>query len=100
MRRNYLQWHIFERDSFTCVLCNAPASELHHVVPRGRGGNNYPDNLVSVCRPHHMTLHGQRVAGVEFTPAEARQYVFEYICDAYAHDDSYRRILAAQIESG
>jgi len=83
MRRNYQQWHIFERDSYTCVLCRRAATDLHHVVHRSQGGTNYPNNLVAVCRSHHMVLHGQPVHGIELSTEEARQTVFEYVADYY-----------------
>ena len=84
MKRNYLRWHVFERDSYTCILCSAWASDLHHVIPRSQGGSNYPDNLVSLCRCHHMVIHGQRVHGIDMTTEECRRALLEYVCDFYA----------------
>ncbi|MEX2503354.1 MAG: DUF222 domain-containing protein [Egicoccus sp.] len=38
--------------------CRAPAgwTDLHHVIPRNRGGPTTVDNLVGVCRRHHMAV--------------------------------------------
>jgi hypothetical protein len=32
-----------------CVLCGKPGS-LHHVYPRGQGGDDVPENLVGLCQ--------------------------------------------------
>ena len=75
---------IFERDSYTCVLCPQRASDVHHVIARSQGGGNNPHNLVAVCRICHVVLHGTPVIGNDRLPEEARQAVLEYICDCYA----------------
>ena len=75
---------IFERDSYTCVLCEAAPSDLHHVLPRSRGGADSPFNLVSVCRFHHELLHGSKIRGIELSTEEAKQAVIEYLDDLYA----------------
>jgi 5-methylcytosine-specific restriction endonuclease McrA len=31
--------------------------DLHHIVPRSRGGTNNPENLRTVCRAHHREIH-------------------------------------------
>ena len=74
---------VFERDSYTCTLCNAAASDLHHVRSRGQGGRDNEQNLVSLCRMHHDLLHGQRWTGCELTKDEAEQKINEYIFDYY-----------------
>ena len=50
---------VAERDSFTCVLCTNPFSDIHHYVPRSKGGRNTPENLVALCRACHMRIHRQ-----------------------------------------
>jgi len=84
MHRGYLRWQVFERDSYTCVLCSRAAVDVHHVVPRSQGGSNLPDNLVSVCRLHHILLHGQHVIGLDEDTADAKYRALEYVCDYYA----------------
>jgi len=76
----------FERDSYTCALCTCRASELHHIVPRSQGGHDTPHNLVSLCRIHHLVIHGERIAGERMTRLEAQQAVVEYIQDYYAEE--------------
>jgi len=79
---------VFERDSFTCIFCEQPASECHHVVRSSQGGRNHPQNLVSVCRMHHLMAHGERVHWLgnvswynDATPGEWAQECFEVACD-------------------
>jgi HNH endonuclease len=44
----------------TCAFpgCDQPASvcEVHHIVPRSRGGPTALPNLVPLCRFHHLTV--------------------------------------------
>lgn len=40
---------ILLRDDFTCVYCGGSANSVDHVIPRSRGGNNDPENLVAAC---------------------------------------------------
>lgn len=52
---------IFERDSFTCVLCNDKGCQLnaHHILPfRGNEELVYEEtNLVTLCRECHFEVH-------------------------------------------
>lgn len=48
------RFEVFKRDRFTCCYCGrAPPVvilEVDHVVPRSRGGNDGPTNLITSCR--------------------------------------------------
>lgn len=83
MTSRNLRHAIFERDSHTCVLCNAAPTDVHHVTPRSQGGRDHEHNLVSLCRMHHDLLHGQRWIGCELDKKEAEQTIAEYIFDYY-----------------
>ena len=86
--QNRLRDLVFERDSYTCVLCNKAATDLHHVIPRRRGGQDLPQNLVSLCRMHHDLVHGVRWIDLPedaHTKEEAEQTLFEYVMDCHAH---------------
>jgi hypothetical protein len=41
-----------------CVSCSQPATDIHHWLPRGRGGKlNDPTNFLAVCRTCHIKIH-------------------------------------------
>jgi 5-methylcytosine-specific restriction endonuclease McrA len=43
-------------DFIGCEVCGRPASDIHHIQPRGMGGSKLrdtPDNLIALCRPCH-----------------------------------------------
>jgi 5-methylcytosine-specific restriction endonuclease McrA len=55
--------HVVRRDQYRCTICGATQDlEVHHIVPRAEGGTNDPDNLVTVCMPCHLQLHGMSPA--------------------------------------
>ena len=51
------KWAI-ERDNGLCVLCQAPATEVHHILFRSRGGDSRLSNLACLCRACHNMAHG------------------------------------------
>jgi hypothetical protein len=48
---------ILERDNCICQWCLEmkikSQIEVHHIIPRSKGGNDHPANLVSLCIPCH-----------------------------------------------
>lgn len=46
---------------YRCQDCGGYATEVHHIVPRARGGSDEPGNLVALCGPCH-----HRYAGLDF----------------------------------
>jgi 5-methylcytosine-specific restriction endonuclease McrA len=53
--------------------CQAPGCvrtrflEVHHIIPRNRGGNNQPDNLTTLCSSCHRLWHEKGVSPVRTT---------------------------------
>ena len=47
---------VFERDKHTCVLCDLPAQDAHHILERRLwpNGGYYLENGASVCAEHHL----------------------------------------------
>ena len=87
MQAKRVLWHmVFERDSYTCVLCDQAAQDVHHVLPRSKGGRDNLHNLIAVCRLHHRILHGDTFKGAGLSKDEARQTVMEYLHDLYAQE--------------
>ena len=44
-------------DNPDCEVCGCPAVDVHHIKSRGRGGDDIPDNLISLCRDCHTKAH-------------------------------------------
>lgn len=65
---------VLERDHFRCRCCGWKASEnraedpralleLHHVRHHVMGGENEPDNLITLCNVHHDDVHRLKLNG-------------------------------------
>jgi hypothetical protein len=53
-----------ERDMGWCQVpgCSRPADDSHHVLFRSHGGGHESENLVGMCKPHHLRgVHMGRV---------------------------------------
>ena len=49
---------ILERDHWRCQVCGALTSlEVHHLIFRGRLGNDNERNLITVCHKCHREIH-------------------------------------------
>ena len=79
---------VAERDGYTCIFCTNGYTDVHHVIPRSRGGRNVPHNLISVCRMCHMRLHNEvRISSLDKDEMELR--MVQYISDYYADDEDF-----------
>ena len=48
---------ILERDGFRCQNCGMRQRlDVHHIIPRGRGGGDQERNLITLCRTCHNDL--------------------------------------------
>ena len=77
--------HRLHPDSM-CIICNKPATDAHHIVPKGLGGGNrvyvlettvgiFPlrSPLFSLCRDHHEAFHQGKASVVwEWDDGEGR----------------------------
>ena len=60
-----LRREVAVRDNYQCILCNAPAVDICHIVPRSHGVKNsaviwQPKNLACCCRSCHKETRAQR----------------------------------------
>lgn len=39
-----------------CRICGEPYPQAHHLVPRSRGGDDVPENLIPLCELHHSAF--------------------------------------------
>lgn len=50
--------------------------QAHHVLPRSRGGDNDPRNLVTLCwYHHHVVVHGKGYAIDDKSPPQRRRFI-------------------------
>ena len=52
---------VLKRDNFRCrgnvaivQRCSEKATDIHHIIPKKDGGSDTPQNLVSLCKKHHL----------------------------------------------
>ena len=57
---NHQRQKTMAREQYKCIMCGRPAEEVHHKVPRSKGGKNESGNLVVLCRECHEMLHRKR----------------------------------------
>lgn len=56
----------FKRDGHRCTDCKkAGRLEVHHVLPLSEGGRNDLDNLKTLCRDCHISMHGRQITAQE-----------------------------------
>ncbi|HUV81478.1 MAG TPA: HNH endonuclease [archaeon] len=53
----YQQQKTMAKQHFKCSVCGRPAEEVHHKIPRSKGGQNNPNNLVTLCFECHDNIH-------------------------------------------
>ena len=64
---SYLMWNkimncIRGRFKNICTKCNNKTGqpEIHHIIPRSKGGNDHPSNLTLLCLKCHHYTHSKR----------------------------------------
>ena len=78
---------VYRRDGWRCALCDSTQYiQIHHVVPRGKGGPQTMQNMITLCADCHALAHGIDLRGVEMTQADMEQAITEYLADYYAPD--------------
>jgi len=78
---------VYARDGYRCALCdNTRYLQIHHAIPRGKGGTNSIHNLICLCSRCHAQCHGIDLDDTEITQEDMEQYCIEYLADFYAPD--------------
>ena len=70
---NTYRENLLRRDNYTCQKCGTPHMminehgikipvsdgnlQVHHIVPRAKGGSDNPDNLITWCKKCHDSYH-------------------------------------------
>lgn len=79
---------IYRRDGFQCSICGSSGYlQIHHYIHRGKGGNDSPHNLITLCSDCHAMAHGINLVGhVDLNQDDMVQLIVEYLADMYAPD--------------
>lgn len=81
---NDIRRMIYRRDGFACALCGDPRRlQLHHYIPRSRGGGNTPRNLVTLCMYCHAAVHGTKLTELYIPPEDVEEESDKYLSDLY-----------------
>ena len=77
---------VYKRDGFQCAICGGGRTlQIHHYIPRGKGGNDTMMNLITLCDCCHAMAHGYNLIGYEdLTQEGIEQLICEYLADTYA----------------
>ena len=78
---------VYRRDGWRCALCDSTQYiQIHHCVPRGQGGTDEVENLITLCADCHTLAHGMDLRGWGATKEDVEQAIVEYLADYYAPD--------------
>ena len=84
---NSIRREVYRRDGYRCALCDCTQGiQIHHIIPRGKGGGNTPHNLITLCSYCHSHVHGRPLYDTDMTDVEVTQACLEYVADYYAPD--------------
>ena len=84
---NETRKRVYRRDNYRCALCDSSRYiQIHHYCPRGQGGNDSVENLITLCSVCHGLVHGVLVPGLDMAPQDVEQACCEYLADIYAPD--------------
>ena len=50
---------ILQRDQYVCQYCGQDATTVDHIIPRSKGGNDLPDNLIAACNRCNYSKGGR-----------------------------------------
>ena len=54
-----LRKQIYQRDNWRCGICGIHCREsiqCHHILPVAEGGTDNRNNLITLCKPHHLKI--------------------------------------------
>ena len=88
---NELRKEVYRRDGYRCALCSSGYPlQIHHAIPRGKGGSDFIENLVTLCSTCHAQVHGYIPLECDYMDAEdLNQAICEYLADYYAEDGGW-----------
>ena len=72
---------IIKRGNYGCSICgwNEGSLDIHHIIPKSKGGTNLNSNLCLLCPNHHRLVHNNKIKSSELKSIE------ETIGDGWKH---------------
>jgi len=56
--KQQMRYSFFVKGELKCAVCDAEDDlVLHHIIPLAIGGTNDINNLMPLCRAHHVIVH-------------------------------------------
>lgn len=76
---------IYRREGYQCAICSSTQHlQVHHAVPRGRGGTDNEENLICLCAVCHGMAHDVMPNNLEqWSQEDMEQAIIEYLADMY-----------------
>jgi|SRR5699024_696191 len=74
---------IINRDGGLCVICKAPAVDIHHVKYKSRGGRGVFTNGICICRKCHDKAHSSAKETERLEQMMINKYGEDYYKDEY-----------------
>ena len=76
---------ILERANKGCSICgwNESTCDIHHIIPKAKGGNNEHNNLIIVCPNCHRIIHTLNKYSTEFLQEHSMEKEFYNWRDFY-----------------
>src|SRR5699024_4903963 len=74
---------IIERDNRLCVICFAPADDIHHVKYKSAGGRGVYTNGVCLCRNCHNDAHRYDKVTKKLQAMMVGRYGHDYFKDEF-----------------
>lgn len=53
--------YVFALQDGKCACCGEPIMDIHHIVPRHKGGSDGPDNRIGLCKKCHAMHHEGKI---------------------------------------
>ncbi len=74
---------IIDRDNGLCVICFAPANDIHHVRFKSHGGRGVYTNGVCICRHCHDDAHNHGKVAKRLQDMMIARYGHDYFRDRW-----------------
>ena len=91
LTRDEFREAVFKRDNYMCVICGAPAQDVHRIIEGRLWGDSqgyFLENGASVCATHHLECEMTLISCEEVRQAcgITKTLIPEHLYDEYEYD--------------